>query len=210
MTEHELDPLVERAVDELRTLPAVAPGTVERVAASAMAARHVDGDAASGTPRWRRRLAYVAIATAACVVGYAARGLVRSAPAPAPAPADAPIPAAFNATASAAGTSVASGVELASNADARPAPVASQFVLQNAHAHRVAVVGDFNGWNPNATPLTRAPGSGLWSVTVPLMPGRHSYAFMVDDTAFVLDPQAPASHDPDLGSRESVIVVGHP
>ena len=80
-------------------------------------------------------------------------------------------------------------------------------VLRGEGAHHVALVGDFNGWNARATPLTRAPGGDLWSVTVPLMPGRHAYAFMVDDTAFVLDPQAPVSRDPDLGSRESVVVV---
>src|SRR5215207_6557507 len=40
-------------------------------------------------------------------------------------------------------------------------------------ASRVALVGDFNGWNPASTPL-RATGDGYtWSVSVPLAPGRH-------------------------------------
>jgi len=148
--------------------------------------------------RWRRWLSYTAVAAAACVVGYAARGVVRSGP-----------PA--GTTAAAAMLSpTAPGLELTSNSDAIVRPLAWQFVFHNARAHHVALIGDFNGWNPKATHLARAPGSSLWSVTVPLMPGRHSYAFMVDDTSFVLDPRAPVTHDPDLGSRESVVVVERP
>ncbi|HEX8723796.1 MAG TPA: hypothetical protein VF737_00245 [Gemmatimonadaceae bacterium] len=198
MSEPTLPPVVERAVQELRALPPVAAGTVERVAAAAVAARRDDNDDVLPVAGRRRWLAYAGIAVAACVVGYAARGLVHT--------------ASVNPTGatSVAGTPAAPGVQLASNADAAAQPLAWQFVFHGEHAHRVAVVGDFNGWNPHATPLARADGSGLWSVTVPLMPGRHTYAFMVDDTVFMLDPLAPVSRDPDLGSRESVVVVERP
>ena len=198
MSEPNLDPVVERAIGELRALPIVAPGAVERVAAAAMGAGRLGNDAGQPAVTWRRWLSYAGIAAAACGVGYLARGAARSAP-----------PASTNAAA-ASSTSAAPGVQLASNADAVARPLAWQFVFRGERARHVALIGDFNGWNPKATPLTRAPGSGLWSVTVPLMPGRHAYAFMVDDTAFVLDPQAPVSRDPDLGSKESVVVVERP
>jgi hypothetical protein len=42
------------------------------------------------------------------------------------------------------------------------------------------------------------------------MPGRHVYAFMVDDSLLVLDPRAPKSRDPDLGAEGSIRIVGRP
>ncbi len=198
MSEAKLDPVVERAIEELRALPVVASGVVERVAAGARGTGPLGHGAEQPRVTWRRWLGYAGIAAAACGVGYLARGIQRSARLPS------------TAAAAASSTSAAPGVQLASNSDAVARPLPWQFVFRGERARHVALIGDFNGWNPKATPLTRAPGSGLWWVTVPLMPGRHAYAFMVDDTAFVLDPQAPVSHDADLGSKESVVVVERP
>jgi len=39
-----------------------------------------------------------------------------------------------------------------------------------APAEHVTVIGDFNDWDPTATPLTRHDGE--WSATVPLKPGK--------------------------------------
>ncbi|MCE2803546.1 MAG: isoamylase early set domain-containing protein [Gemmatimonadetes bacterium] len=63
--------------------------------------------------------------------------------------------------------------------DPRSGAVATQFVFEAPAAQSVALVGDFNGWVPTAAPLVRLR-SGVWTVTVPLMPGRHVYAFLVD------------------------------
>ncbi len=147
--------------------------------------------------RRRRRtiLAVAGIAAAACVAGYAARGILQ--------PGERSVPAA-------AGSASNGLVVQAANAGDNPALLTWQFVFQSSRAHRVSLIGDFNGWDPTAAPLTRAAGSGLWSVTLPLTPGRHTYAFLVDDSSFVLDPRAPATRDADLGSKESVIIVGRP
>lgn len=198
MSERE-DVLVDRAIAELRKLPAVPPDAVARVAQTAIVAGAREEDGGTPAPavpsRWGRMAAYVALAAAACVVGYVARGVIqpgrRAATTVAASPRAALVP-------------VADGRE----ADARPLP--SQFVFQSRTAHHVALVADFNDWNPRATPLERAEGSGLWSVTIPVAPGRHSYAFMVDDTLFALDPHAPVLKDPDLGTKASVVVVGRP
>jgi hypothetical protein len=58
--------------------------------------------------------------------------------------------------------------------------------------------------------MKRASDGDLWSVTVPIVPGRHTYGFMVDDSVLVLDPRAPTVRDPDLGAKGSVIIVGRP
>jgi 1,4-alpha-glucan branching enzyme len=83
-------------------------------------------------------------------------------------------------------------------------------MLENGAARRVTLVGDFNNWNPAATPLTRDPASGLWTTVVPMLPGRHVYAFMIDDSVLMLDPRAPKTKDPSLGVEGSVVIVGRP
>ena len=197
--EHETDATLARAIAELRREPPVRPDAVDRVVAAARAASAAPDEfpAARSVRRRRRRtiLAVAGIAAAACVAGYAARGILQ--------PAERSVPAAAGATSNGL-------VMQATNGGDTPALLTWQFVFQNSRAHRVSVIGDFNGWDPTAAPLSRAAGSGLWSVTLPLTPGRHTYAFLVDDSSFVLDPRAPATRDADLGSKESVIIVGRP
>ena len=43
-----------------------------------------------------------------------------------------------------------------------------------------------------------------------LAPGRHVYAFLVNDSLVTLDPRAPRAEDPDLGTSGSVVLVGAP
>jgi hypothetical protein len=88
-------------------------------------------------------------------------------------------------------------------ADGRPV----QFVLVAPGASTVAVVGDFNDWDPNATPLAAAPAGGVWTAVVVLPPGRHRYAFLVDSTRWVADPAAPPAGDDGFGTPNSVLTV---
>jgi hypothetical protein len=60
-------------------------------------------------------------------------------------------------------------------------------------ARRVAVAGDFNRWDAEATPLLRDGRSRSWSVTLALRDGDHRYAFVVDGTRWVPDPRAERS-----------------
>jgi 1,4-alpha-glucan branching enzyme len=88
--------------------------------------------------------------------------------------------------------------------DEAPRPV--RFGLRAPEARRVALVGDFNRWDPVATPLARTADG--WEVEVALTPGRHAYAFVVDGARWVLDPAAQRERDPDFGQARSVTVVG--
>ena len=82
-----------------------------------------------------------------------------------------------------------------------------RFTLVHPEAHRVALVGDFNGWSPNATPLTGEGVDGVWTASVPLPAGRHEYAFIVDGQRWVSDPYASTVHD-DFGTSSSVLRLG--
>jgi hypothetical protein len=91
---------------------------------------------------------------------------------------------------------------------AQEMPVPVQFVLDARRAKRVALVGDFNAWDGRAHPLTRDSASGVWSTVVRVAPGRHVYAFLVDDSVWTLDPRAPRAKDADYGAEQSVLIVG--
>ncbi len=82
-----------------------------------------------------------------------------------------------------------------------------QFVLVAPQAASVALVGDFNDWDPARSPM-RAAHSGLWATIVPLAPGRYHYAFLVNGVEWRRDPAAPLALDDDFGSPSSVVTVG--
>jgi 1,4-alpha-glucan branching enzyme len=86
------------------------------------------------------------------------------------------------------------------------APLPVQFMLDRPGAREVRLIGDFNGWGADTIRLVRDPG-GVWSAIVPLVPGRHTYAFVVDDSV-VLDPRSRSAVDPDFNVERSVVIVG--
>ena len=86
------------------------------------------------------------------------------------------------------------------------AAVRVQFVLVAPDAKSVAVVGDFNDWNPSATPLESA--RGMWTSEEVVTAGRHDYAFVIDGTRWIADPSAPRAPADELGGGYSVLVAG--
>jgi RNA polymerase sigma-70 factor, ECF subfamily len=72
--------------------------------------------------------------------------------------------------------------------------VLARFALNDPEAKSVALIGDFNRWDPTATPLVRG-ANGNWSRTLRLSDGRHEYAFLVDGKRWVTDRLAPSTHD---------------
>jgi 1,4-alpha-glucan branching enzyme len=63
-----------------------------------------------------------------------------------------------------------------------PVPGGTRFAVWAPHADRVAVSGDFNGWDPAAHPLTRTD-AGVWSAVVPgAVPGQN-YKYVLRNAA---------------------------
>ena len=74
-------------------------------------------------------------------------------------------------------------------------------------AQKVAVTGDFNGWDPKGVPLAPAGKPGLWETLLRLKPGAYSYNFIVDGNVLVPDPNA-ANQMPDgYGGTNSIMLV---
>jgi predicted carbohydrate-binding protein with CBM48 len=82
-----------------------------------------------------------------------------------------------------------------------------QFMLTAPAASRVSLAGDFNGWDIRGIPMTRDSRDGRWAVTLALAPGRHSYAYVVDDTQWVRDPAGTPAEPNELTPPRSVVII---
>ena len=101
------------------------------------------------------------------------------------------------------------GAPAATNTAATPMPVMVRLVVLQPDARSVNAVGDFNGWDPGRTSLQQV-STGVWSVTLPLEPGRYEYMFVVDGQRWVGDPAAIEQADDGFGSRNAVLEVLSP
>ena len=200
---NEPGPIVERAIEALRELPAIDGDAVNRIVAAAARSRAQDAapDAddllpapAAPNSRYALRVSVLAAAAIILVAGTIELWRARHASTEAARVAAAPQP------------TVAVPASREINGDIAPIP--TQFVF-DGRARAVTLVGDFNNWDARATPLEREPGSTLWSVTVPILRGRHVYAYLVD-SVWTIDKRAPVARDPDFGVTGSVILVGRP
>jgi hypothetical protein len=72
---------------------------------------------------------------------------------------------------------------------------------------RVAVVGDFNDWDPAATPLRPSGDHGAWVVELRLKPGRYHYTFLIDGRRWERDPREAPAAESDFGAPVSVLTV---
>ncbi len=188
--------VLEEIVRELRAPVSVSPDFTARVMAAVRAVGphrpHRPAPSAWWPPLFTRRgvylrplSAFVAGAAAALVGVALVQGFNRQ-------PSTPPAPAA---------TQVVTAAE--------PRSQIVRFVVVVPNAHRVTVLGDFNHWDPIATPLAPAgAGAGaVWVAAVRLTPGRHAYTFLVDGARWVADPTAPRSLDDDFGAPTSTVTV---
>ena len=53
------------------------------------------------------------------------------------------------------------------------------FTCNARNAHSVAIAGDFNLWDPKATPLSHV-NSETWQIRLRLTPGVHEYKYVID------------------------------
>jgi len=104
----------------------------------------------------------------------------------------------------AAPPAVPPSIEVVSAASAK-SKVTFSYRPERAEA-RVFVAGDFNGWNPTATPLERM-GDGYFRATVEIADGRHGYKFVVDGK-WIADPLNPAREPDGHDGFNSVLVLG--
>ncbi len=85
-------------------------------------------------------------------------------------------------------------------------PEGMRFSVSLPAAKRVSIAGSFNRWDTARDRLAGPDAEGVWSITLPLRPGRYEYRFFMNNTEWVLDPAAPAVDD-GIGDRNSLVIV---
>ena len=194
----ERDELIERVARTLAVLPPARPAAVLEIMSAVHSRRVARRSLPARFAGWMRAPSLSVASAAMLAAATLAIGFVSG--------------GSFNHTTAGFERATAGGVtSLLPVADAmgaeRAVPV--PLVLSATGARAVAVVGDFNDWDPTATPMRRFGAGGPWTATVMAKPGRHVYAFMVDGV-LTTDPRAPTVKDIDYGGEASVLMVAKP
>lgn len=80
-------------------------------------------------------------------------------------------------------------------------------LLPEAQAQQAAVVGEFNQWDPTATPMKRKK-DGSFSVAVNLQGGKqYRYKYYLDGQRWENDPHADELVPNIFGTQDSVLVI---
>ncbi len=120
------------------------------------------------------------------------------APAPAPVAVPAPVTVARNADVPDAAPAVASAVKVIHEI---------KIYLYAPAAQRVAVTGDFNGWDAKGVELKPSGKPGMWETDLELKPGAYAYNFIVDGDVLVPDPDSPNQMPDGFGGTDSILLV---
>lgn len=87
----------------------------------------------------------------------------------------------------------------------------TEFVLfrhRNPTAREVFLVGDFNDWRTDATPMERGL-DGVWHAAIYLTEGAYEYLYF-EDGEYVPDGQNPLTKPNPYGGSNSIVIVGNP
>lgn len=203
MADHdELDPFLASVARELKRPVHVDAGFDDRVMAALEpgviplpTARRV----AAPLPWYRRSLSVTitplrGVAAAAALAGIVAMSLFRSGTSPVTQVATAP------------DTSLALRPVANTTFDPENQVQQQQFLILVPNAQSVSLVGDFNDWDAARTQMKRVSDDGVWSVTVPLRPGRYEFQYEIDGARRMTDPSRPQTSS-EFGSPNSVVTI---
>jgi 1,4-alpha-glucan branching enzyme len=82
-----------------------------------------------------------------------------------------------------------------------------RFTMLAPGASQVFLVGSFNGWRKDATPLKVIDSSGLWAVEIPLKEGEHTFMYLIDGVRWITPPSADDFVTDDFGHTNGVVIV---
>jgi len=88
----------------------------------------------------------------------------------------------------------------------RPTTSGILFVQPVSGSARLGIAGDFNNWNPSATPLTRNDDLGVWQACIRIPPGRYRYRLVVDGQ-WVQDPYNKNTETNPFGELNNILEV---
>ncbi|MBN2441856.1 MAG: isoamylase early set domain-containing protein [Spirochaetales bacterium] len=78
------------------------------------------------------------------------------------------------------------------------------FSLSEPEAESVALVADFNDWNPVASQMTKI--NGIWEIKVKLKKGQvYTYNFVINGREWITDPYSLLNVDDGFGGKSSIL-----
>jgi|CXWL01.1.fsa_nt_gi serine protease AprX len=81
------------------------------------------------------------------------------------------------------------------------------FCFHDDAAQKVALCGDFNGWDRDSIQFTRN-GDGLWHTSIPCHPaGSYRYKLLIDGVRWTEDPSHGLKEDDGLGGLNSILSI---
>ena len=89
----------------------------------------------------------------------------------------------------------------------KPLAGAVRFTVLVPGAKQVVLVGSFNGWSKDATPMKTVDGSSVWLVDVPLAEGEHTFMYVIDGVRWMTPPQAEDFIIDGFGQTNGVVIV---
>jgi len=97
-------------------------------------------------------------------------------------------------------------IKKASTNDAAPWVRVTFTLPSTIQASRVHLVGDFNGWDAQATPMHYDRGGGQWTASLDLENGRrYRFRYLVDGQEWLNDWHADDFVENPYGSYDSVL-----
>jgi 1,4-alpha-glucan branching enzyme len=80
------------------------------------------------------------------------------------------------------------------------------FTLTAPNARQVAVVGDWNSWQPDINKLVDDDGDGVWELKLKISAGKeYRYQFLIDGERWVPDPNSLINLADGFGGVDSVL-----
>ncbi len=82
-----------------------------------------------------------------------------------------------------------------------------RFMYENSEAKKVQIIGDFNYWSKEGIEMRKVGDSGLWMGELRLKGGIYKYIFLIDDSAWRVDPSSSICVTDNFGNESSLIVL---
>jgi len=80
--------------------------------------------------------------------------------------------------------------------------------LEAPEAESVAVVGDWNGWDPEKNRMSDPNRDGIWELRLKLEKGgEYQYQFLINGNRWIPDPDAPLKVKDGFGGTNSVLNI---
>ena len=82
-----------------------------------------------------------------------------------------------------------------------------RFTVLAPGAKQVFLVGSFNGWAKDASPMAVINGASLWAVDVPLKEGEYTFMYLIDGMRWVTPALAEDFVTDEFGQTNGVVTV---